>query len=134
MYKEFGKNLKRLRIQKGFKQEALALKLGIDRTTLSRWERGEREPDLETQVKIADLLRIPLDELFGRKPVDYLNFAEDIPERYVRESAVYNDSLTAEVADTVGKVRKMKDESRRSLLIKSLENWIAMAEDFLKHE
>src|SRR5579872_5644182 len=42
----------------GFSQEALAHHLGVDRTTVGRWERGETEPSAYIQPKLGKLLNI----------------------------------------------------------------------------
>jgi transcriptional regulator with XRE-family HTH domain len=47
----------------GFTQESLAHALGVERTTVARWESGHNEPHPWIRPKIAAALRIPLDEL-----------------------------------------------------------------------
>jgi DNA-binding XRE family transcriptional regulator len=47
----------------GFTQEGLAEALGIDRTTVVRWEAAETEPQPWMRPKLARLLRVTLDEL-----------------------------------------------------------------------
>ena len=39
---------------------------GIDRTTISAYEKGKRVPSIDNACKLADLYRVSLDELFGR--------------------------------------------------------------------
>ena len=41
--------------------------LSIDPRAYNRWERGSSTPQLETLIKIADVLQVTLDELVGRK-------------------------------------------------------------------
>ena len=52
---EFSKNLKEIRQLRGFTQEEFAEKLGLNKFTISKYEQGTREPDLNTleQIKIA---------------------------------------------------------------------------------
>ena len=45
---EFGQKLREVRIAKGYTQQTLAEKLYVTRQTVSRWESGNRYPDLET--------------------------------------------------------------------------------------
>jgi transcriptional regulator with XRE-family HTH domain len=52
----FGKALQKLRKEKGYSQETLALSCGLDRTFISLLERGERQPSLTTIFTIADEL------------------------------------------------------------------------------
>jgi transcriptional regulator with XRE-family HTH domain len=47
----------------GFSQEALAHQLGVDRTTVGRWERGETEPAPYIQPRLGKLLGITHDAL-----------------------------------------------------------------------
>ncbi|ARQ70966.1 helix-turn-helix transcriptional regulator [Streptomyces marincola] len=60
-----GKRLKftRQRKSRGFTQESFALALGVDRTTIQRWERGDGEPQPLQRPKIAKLLSITAEEL-----------------------------------------------------------------------
>lgn len=57
---EFGRNLKRLREQKGETQATVAYAIGTDAGSVSRWERGVALPQLEQVYKLA--------EHFGVKP------------------------------------------------------------------
>lgn len=57
--------LKKLREQERLSQESLALKLNVSQSTISAYETGERTPDLETFIKIADLFNVSLDYLCG---------------------------------------------------------------------
>ncbi|SCE84813.1 DNA-binding transcriptional regulator, XRE-family HTH domain [Micromonospora haikouensis] len=47
----------------GYTQESLAEKLGVDRTTVVRWERAESEPQPWARPRLADALRVSPDEL-----------------------------------------------------------------------
>lgn len=47
----------------GFSQERLAEQLGVDRTTVIRWERGETEPQPWQRPNLATALAVSLDEL-----------------------------------------------------------------------
>lgn len=63
----FGDNIKRLRKNKGLKQQELAEILGIKRNTYSDWENGKTEPSFENLIKLADLFEVSLDCLLGRE-------------------------------------------------------------------
>ncbi|GHJ06568.1 hypothetical protein TPA0907_09350 [Micromonospora humidisoli] len=49
----------------GHTQESLAEKLGVDRTTVVRWERAESEPQPWIRPRFADALGVSPDELSG---------------------------------------------------------------------
>lgn len=63
----FPQRLKQLRQKKGLTQQKLAEILGIKRNTYSDWENGKTEPGFENLIKLADLLEVSLDWLFGRE-------------------------------------------------------------------
>ncbi|WP_299983069.1 helix-turn-helix domain-containing protein [uncultured Ruegeria sp.] len=52
----FGKRLRRLRRSVGLKQSALAGLLGVDQTTVSRWENGGQTPSVHVQQKVFSAL------------------------------------------------------------------------------
>lgn len=62
---EFGERLKQARESKGMTQQSLADKLFVTRQTISRWECGERYPDVETIKKISSILEVSADNLFA---------------------------------------------------------------------
>ena len=59
--------LKDYRLSVHMTQSDVAEKIGCSKNVYSRYERGEREPDIDTLCRIADVFRITLDELVGRK-------------------------------------------------------------------
>jgi len=59
----FGKKLKELRLEKGLSQQKLGESLGFCNQTISFWESGSREPDLDTLVKISHFFEIDFDDL-----------------------------------------------------------------------
>jgi transcriptional regulator with XRE-family HTH domain len=58
--------LRELRMKQGLSQEELAKILNIARTTYSGYEKGDREPDFELLIKIANYYDVSLDYLFAR--------------------------------------------------------------------
>ena len=60
--------LKELRKSKNITQLDVATVIGVSPQVLSRYERGEREPDYKTLCKLADLFGVTVDELLGRSP------------------------------------------------------------------
>lgn len=60
-----GENLKRLRTEKNMTQEALADFLGVSFQAISKWERGENFPDIETLINLAQFFKISVDDLLG---------------------------------------------------------------------
>jgi len=62
---QFAQNLRRLRVAAGFTQEALSDVTKIDAGEISRLERGTRDPQLRTIVRIARGLGVPVTELLA---------------------------------------------------------------------
>lgn len=64
---EFGKVLCELRLEKGISQRKLGEDLGVVNQTISFWENGKREPDMDTLLKIAKYFNVSLEYLFGQE-------------------------------------------------------------------
>lgn len=67
----FAMRLKKLREQKKLNQTELANLLEVSNGSISKWERGDRQPDYETLEKIADIFNVTIDYLLGRSDVKY---------------------------------------------------------------
>lgn len=61
----FGERLALARKEKGYTQEQLASLIGIAKSTLTGYEKGNREPDILKIKKIVDILDIDADYLLG---------------------------------------------------------------------
>lgn len=61
----FGKALKELRESSNLSQRKLGEDLGVCNQTVSFWESGKREPDLDTLVAIAKYFNVTTDYLLG---------------------------------------------------------------------
>ena len=57
--------LRELREQKGVTQKEVADAIGCTATVYSRYERGEREPDISTLCSLADYFEVSTDILIG---------------------------------------------------------------------
>ena len=64
---EFGEQLRRAREKKGMTQQTLAEQLFVTRQTVSRWECGDRFPDILTTKKLSEVLDVSLDDLLSGK-------------------------------------------------------------------
>ena len=63
---KFGKILRELRQENALSQRALGDYLSMSNQTVSFWETGSREPDLDTLVKLAEFFGVSVDYLLGR--------------------------------------------------------------------
>ncbi len=58
--------LKELRKKKGISQLKLAMDLGMNQNSISRYENHEREADYSTLIAFADYFNVSIDYLLGR--------------------------------------------------------------------
>ena len=58
-----GQKLQKLRVQANLTQEQLAERLFVSRELISKWELGQRKPDIRTLREIASLFSGDIDEL-----------------------------------------------------------------------
>lgn len=65
--------LRRLRIKEGWSQEELGSRLGLAKSTISMYEKGEREPNLEVLEAIADIFNVDMNTLTDSKVSSTLN-------------------------------------------------------------
>jgi transcriptional regulator with XRE-family HTH domain len=59
----FGRNVARVRNERGFSQDKLAEKADLDRTYVSGIERGVRNPGIKTVLRLARALNITVGDL-----------------------------------------------------------------------
>jgi transcriptional regulator with XRE-family HTH domain len=95
------------RLRAGIKQEELAVAIGLDRTTLSRYEAGSRSVPIGALLQIAYVLRAPLSEL--------------IPGARAMEAA-WSDSTDKEQQPEVQEIMRA---------LNSHPNWIAQTSELL---
>ena len=83
----FAENLKRIRKSKGLSQKELAEKLGVSQPSYAQYERGARNPKVETIRKIANALDIPVEELNPPSNLEKLasKFSKMVDETILRE-------------------------------------------------
>ena len=61
----FAERLKELRTERGLGQVALARELGVGKSVISLWEKGQCEPTLGNLIKIAAFFDVSIDYLAG---------------------------------------------------------------------
>lgn len=75
---KIAQNITSLRKAAGLTQEQLAERLFVTRQAVSKWERGESRPDLDTVVALAQLFSVSVDGLVSGEiaPAEKINPAE----------------------------------------------------------
>lgn len=96
----FAERLKTLRESRQLTQARLAELIGVNARAYNRWERGNFVPQLDTLIKIADVLNVTLDELTGRTAA-------------VQEPLVHNPRLHA----LLRQVDALPDADQQALVI-----------------
>ncbi|MCS7460830.1 helix-turn-helix domain-containing protein [Paenibacillus doosanensis] len=59
-----GAKIRDFRLERGFSQERLAFKAGLNTSYIGQLERGEKSPTLDSLEKVATALDVSLEELF----------------------------------------------------------------------
>lgn len=65
-----GKRIRTARQKVGMSQEELAQLIGVTKSTISKYEKGAREPRYDQLQRIADTLNVPIHELFDGSTMD----------------------------------------------------------------
>ncbi len=63
MGNNFSKNLKYLREKKGISQNKMSELVGVNQTTIGRWETNEMTPSIDNVEEVAKVLNVPLPDL-----------------------------------------------------------------------
>ena len=104
---KFSERLKLLRNEAGFSQQELASQIGsISKSSINMYERGEREPGLETTEAIADFFNVDVDYLYGRT---------DIKNRYSAVLAAIADEMKSGRTCAADEVRRLFGTDRPTL-------------------
>lgn len=100
----FSTNLKKLREEKGLSQNKLAEKIGVNQTTIARWEDDNRVPTIDNAIDVAEALNVSLPDLLGK----------DLRLEEIKKDQI-DDDLS--VLDNVLYTHKDKIDSARNLPI-----------------
>ncbi len=63
---KFSTRFKELRLESHLSQQGLSEKTGISKSSINMYERGEREPGIETLERFADFFGVNMDYLIGK--------------------------------------------------------------------
>ena len=93
---KYYEKIKMLRVNQHLTQADIANKIGVTKSAIAMYEKGEREPSLETIKKIAELLNVDMNYLFNSSEAthsedDELMYKIDKP---VEKAAQFCDRLS----------------------------------------
>lgn len=109
-----GDRLREARKKKGFTQNYVAKKIDSTYQTISNYERGERDPDTETLVELANLYEVSVAWLVGQTSDPTRPQKQDKPnyEEYVLTALTLPDGLSR-ISETITKYHIGHDEAVR---------------------
>lgn len=87
--KSLGTKIKEFRRAHKLTQRELAEKLGIDNSTVSKWEADIYEPDATTLDKLAAIFEVQVDDLLDRHPI--VSIHESIKKRVSDRNEDYKE-------------------------------------------
>lgn len=90
---ELGEKLKALRIENHLRQDQVARLVNVEKSSISMYETGMRQPSYITLVRLADAFNVTTDYLLGRKNSSPL----DLSGLTAAEAAMINQ-LVASIA------------------------------------
>lgn len=92
---DFGGIFLKLRNELGLKQDEIAKKLGVSKSTIGMWETGKRLPSPELYEQVADFFNVDIDYLYGRSSVRQLVHYDKDGTAYVPAGQGMVESMTA---------------------------------------
>ena len=75
---KIGKYLATKRKEKGITQKELADEMGVTFQAVSRWEKGDSIPDLDSLDHLADFYEVTIDEILQRNVIKDNSFEENL--------------------------------------------------------
>lgn len=100
-----GKRIKSLREENKIQQTEFAKIIGVSNVVLSRYETGDRKPDYDTLIKIAEHFDVTIDYLLGRSDDPSKTYDEELEEFINNVRVWYKD----EPEDKEERLQMMKE-------------------------
>ena len=116
---ELANNLKYYREKAGFTQEEVANELRVTRQSISRWENGKSNPDLDNLVLISELYQVSLDHLIKENEELFKKIDQNVQE--IQDKKQKLREIEQEVLQITS---KEKDESLLLLLLAAVSSLI----------
>lgn len=124
-----GKRMEYLREAHGYKQEQVAKDLGIEQSTLSRWEQAQEKLTVEKLRKVATYYDVSLEWLLSPEPIvlnvhdskvengangTYSNTVNVVPEEFLKELASRYDRHIEALQKLTERVLALVETDRRT--------------------
>lgn len=100
--------LKHIRLTRNYSQDYLAKKLGVTQKAYSKIENNETRLNVETLVRLAEILDTPIGEFFqdATKPV-----YNDFSTRHTGDNVIYKNEVVDKKEELYDQLLKAKDET-----------------------
>ncbi len=122
----FAKNLRSLRKEANMRQQDLADKLGVAQTTIASYEQGQRFPNHETLIEIADFFNVSIDFLLGREENNKFDMSK--VKKDIKSKILLND-LAEKYFNALLSGEKQKSDR---IVYKAIENDWSLQDVYLK--
>ena len=94
-----GKNIRKIRRARGLTQDELAEKLFITRQTISGWENGRTQPDIDTLTQLAGVFDVSIERLIYGKGKPYFHFAVNFnPQKGIQDCVNLGSIIAAVIS------------------------------------
>ena len=97
----FPKRLKELRQKKGLTQQNIADLVHVNRVTYTNWEKGNREPNFETLLKLASILNTTTSYLLGESDIQYGYGSKEFEEYIQNSPDIFSEIFINQTRDTM---------------------------------
>lgn len=97
----FAERMRDIRKLRGHTQESLAELLNVGKMTISRWERGEAEPEMDNIIRLAKALNVS---------TDYLLSLDDEPQKDKQQPLEKRVLEMLRMGDKMGAVREIVND------------------------
>ena len=96
-----GHQLKKYRELAGMTQYQMAAKLHLGETTYGNYERGVREPDIDTLKRICDYFHVSMDVMVGRQIKNPQTSVDDVSS--MQEDIKYIAKMVCQIRNKLGR-------------------------------
>lgn len=135
---KFGDKLSELRRKEGLSQEELGYKLNVTRQTISKWELGQANPELDNLKEISKLFNVSLSQLIDDEVAieeETLDNNEDSDEVRPRKwllvvLIVIALILVVVLADKFITNKKEKEEAEKESIKENIDGFFDMFDEF----
>lgn len=92
---QLANNLRRLRKNQNLTQQQVSAKLNISRQAYSNYETGQRDPDLDTLLRIAHIYHVSLEQLLAH------SITSETSSSLRDDMVTYTPGITLDTLDTL---------------------------------